>query len=484
MSWKTGAEQVPKPSSPRTSRISITSQLTIHFLLSAFIILFICVTMLYWGISQSLRNRSVAYMRDEIASITRLMAEGDLEGFSQKIVSSGLKEYAQLYVRLLDRNNVPVIETPSMGHMIPIASFHPPVPHDDLALQDFEELKSGGRVYIVESLLFQVLGERRTVQIALDISNHEQVLNEYVVKIFVTLMLGVTLAGLSGRYITSRGLRPLIAIGDKSRQISVSKLGERFSNERWPPELSDLATSLDCMMDSLQESFDRMRSYAANLAHELRTPIGNLRGEAEVALSRKRSCEEYERVIESSLEEYQRLTRIVESLLFLAMADSREVELKFEEIKVREEIHNLEDYYAEYAHGKAFLVLCDPDVSVWADGTLLRRALSNLISNAIKYSPEGGIITLEATDRDGAVEISVSDQGYGIDKEHLKRLYDRFYRVPGNGSANIKGSGLGLSIVRSIMILHKGTVSIESEVGKGTRVTLSFPVKSVAPRGK
>ncbi|MBT0663287.1 heavy metal sensor histidine kinase [Geobacter pelophilus] len=462
---------------PGTSKLSIANQLAAYFLLSVFIILFICMMMLYWGLSQSLKSHTVAYMRDEVALIVALVDLGDLGGLSRKIISSGEKEYAKLYVRLLDANDVSVIETPSMGHLIPVKAFHSPVPYNLPALHDFDKIKLNDKVYLAEAFAVNVTASRlRTVQIALDISNLEHVLRDYAIKIFATLLLGVSLAGLAGRYITSRGLRPLTAIADKARQITASKLGERFSSEIWPRELSTLANSLDVMLDRLQESFDRMRSYAANLAHEIRTPLGILRGEAEIALNRKRSGEEYERVIESSLEEYQRLTRIVESLLFLAMADSREVEMKFEQIRVNDEIHNLQDYYAEYAQGKAFIVLCDPGVFVWADATLLRRAISNLISNAIKYGSEGGIITLEAANQQQFVEISVSDQGCGIDKEHLDRLFDRFYRVSGGGTANIKGSGLGLSIVRSIMILHGGTVAISSELGKGTTVTLSFPV--------
>jgi two-component system heavy metal sensor histidine kinase CusS len=462
---------------PGTSKLSIANQLTAYFLLSTFIILFICMMMLYWGLSQSLKSHSIAYMRDEIAFIVSLVDSDDYNGLSRKIISSGEKEYAKLYVRLLDVNKVPVIETPSMGHLIPVKAFHSPVPYNLPALHDFDKLKLGEKVYLSEAFAVNVKGGGfRNIQIALDISNLEHVLRDYVIRIFATLLLGGSLAGLAGRYLISRGLRPLTAIADKTRQITASKLGERFSSETWPQELSTLANSMDVMLDRLQDSFERMRSYAANLAHEIRTPIGILRGEAEITLNRKRSCEEYERVIESSLEEYQRLTRIVESLLFLAMADSREVELKFEQIRVTDEIHNLQDYYADYAQGKAFIVLCAPDVFVWADATLLRRAISNLISNSIKYGSEGGIITLEAANRQQFVEISVSDQGCGIDREHLDRLFDRFYRISGGGTSNVKGSGLGLSIVRSIMILHGGTVSISSELGKGTTVTLSFPV--------
>jgi two-component system heavy metal sensor histidine kinase CusS len=433
------------------------------------------MVMLYWGISQSLRNHSIAYMRDEIAVIASLVKTDDYSALSRKIISSDKKEYAKLYVRVLDVDNRPILETPSMGHLIPVKAFHSAVPYNSPIQQDFEKLRISGNDYILETFYLNGQQGKKSVQIALDISKLEHVLDDYALKIFATLMGGVVLAGLAGRYITSLGLRPLQAIAEKTRQITASKLGERFASEPWPLELTSLVISLDTMMDRLQESFDRMRSYAANLAHEIRTPIGILRGESEVALSRRRSCEEYEKVLESSLEEFERLTRIVESLLFLAMADSREVELKLEAVRVNEEIHNMQDYYADYAQGVAFIVMCDPGLLVWADPTLLRRALSNLIINAIKYSPEDKLLTISAERNFDKVEISVSDKGKGIEREHLDRLFDRFYRVSSGGTANVKGSGLGLSIVRSIMILHGGTVSIDSEIGVGTTVKLSFP---------
>lgn len=468
----------PRFSSEAKSKLSIANQLTAHFLLSAFIILFICMMGLYWGIYQSLKNHTAAYMRDEIAVIVTFLEAGDLESLSRKIVSSSQKEYAKLYVRLLDTNSAPIIETPSMGHMISVKAFPPPALYTSPGLHDFHKQRIGDSVYLFESLLLRGKEGPRHVQIALDVSNLEHILKDYIVKFFAALILGVFLSGLAGRYIASRNLRPLEAIAQKTRQITVGRLGERFSSNTWPLELVSLADSLDSMMDRLQDSFDRMRSYAANLAHEIRTPIGILRGEAEISLSRKRNCEEYERVIESSLEEYQRLTRIVESLLFLAMADSREVELKFEEVRVYDEVHNLQDYYDEYAQGKAFIVLCDPELIVWADATLFRRAVSNLISNAVKYSPDGGVITVEAGKAGQTLQISVSDKGSGINSEHLSRLFDRFYRVPADKATPVKGTGLGLSIVYSIMKLHGGSVSIDSVVGEGTRVTLSFPAGS------
>lgn len=368
-----------------------------------------------------------------------------------------------------------MIETPAMSQLIPVPLFPNPVSLDSPDVYDFHRIKSGGTTYLTESLWLHVLGEPKVVQIGLDVTNIESILPGYLYKLAMVLLMGLLVSALAGRYIMRKGLQPIYQIAEKSRHITAGNLGERFVSKRWPVELSDLAGALDGMLDRLESAFERLRNYSANLAHEIRTPIGILMGEAEIALSRQRNIEEYERILESSLDEFKRLSRTIDSLLFLAWADSREVKLKMEAVQVSDEIHNLHDYYADFAQGRAFMILCDPDATVWADATLLRRALSNLIINAIRYSPEGGIITIRVEKTGENVVISVADNGIGITPDNLEHIFERFYRVPSSTTLHAKGSGLGLSIVKSIMELHGGTVSIESKLTIGTTVTLTFP---------
>jgi two-component system heavy metal sensor histidine kinase CusS len=455
--------------------ISIVAELTAHYLLSAGIIISLSIFLLHWGITSNIRKQSIQYMKDEITAIQKLFNVGSIDVLQRKITLSHDRQYAQVYFRILEADGKVFLESPRMGELLPKLVFPRPVPVEEPALHAFKRVSLKDKVYLTESLWLHVMGAPKVVQIGLDVSNMESSLTEYRLVLLLVLFFGIFLSGAAGRYIAAKGLRPVTAMASKCREISASKLGERIIPDRWPIELQELAGSLDEMLDRLQSSFDRLQNYSANLAHELRTPLANLMGEVEVALTRKRDIEEYERILESNFEEYQRLNAIVESLLFLAGADSREVKLRLENVSVNEEVENLHDFYEDYAKGRSFLIMCDPGTTVWADAALLRRALSNLIMNAIKYSPDGGMITIQADKLADGVMISVTDQGVGIDTEHLNHLYERFYRVPETEFLHKKGIGLGLSIVKSIMDLHGGTVSIDSKPMHGTRVTLTFP---------
>jgi two-component system heavy metal sensor histidine kinase CusS len=252
-------------------------------------------------------------------------------------------------------------------------------------------------------------------------------------------------------------------------QVRAARLNERLGQQQWPRELAPVALAFDDMMDRLEESFARVSQFSEDLAHEVRTPISNLRVEAEVALSKTRSAEEYREVIESSMEEYERLTVLTRKLLFLAQADAEETKVKLEELDVRALLDKVCDFYEPYADEGGVSLKCEGSGRVKADAILLRQAVMNLIENALRFTPAGAEVMVKV---DGGM-VSVQDRGCGIASQHLPRLCDRFYQA--DPARRRGGSGLGLSLVKSIMKLHGGTVTIASEEGHGTEATLNFP---------
>jgi two-component system heavy metal sensor histidine kinase CusS len=237
--------------------------------------------------------------------------------------------------------------------------------------------------------------------------------------------------------------------------------------------LQPVAIAFDDMLDRLEDSFTRLSQFSADLAHELRTPLANIRGEAEVALTRPRSRNEYEAVIESSIAECARLSGIIDNLLFLARAEAAESKVHYSTFDGREAIERIAAYNEAIAEERRLTISCTGLGQVHADPILFGRAVSNLVDNAVRFSPDGGEITISlATDADGA-EISVRDTGGGIPPEHVSRIFDRFYRV--DPSRSSEGAGLGLALVKSIADLHGGSVAVESEVGSGTSIKLRFP---------
>jgi two-component system heavy metal sensor histidine kinase CusS len=253
--------------------------------------------------------------------------------------------------------------------------------------------------------------------------------------------------------------------------------------EGYPFELASLAHTFNKMLDRLEESFERISRFSADIAHDLRTPVNNIRGEAEVALVRARTADEYREVLGSCLEEAVRLSDLISDLLFLARAESPLTLLRRERVNVAELLDGVRDYYQATAEdGGVSLTTAEGAEPVIAelDRALVQRAVGNLVSNAVAHTPSGGSIVLATTLGTGAeastVRIEVSDTGEGIPPEALPKVFDRFYRVDTSRSQASGGTGLGLAIVQSIMLLHGGSVGIDSQVGQGTRVTLRMPV--------
>lgn len=253
------------------------------------------------------------------------------------------------------------------------------------------------------------------------------------------------------------------------------------------------------MLDRLEESFERISRFSADIAHDLRTPVNNIRGEAEVALARARSTEEYRDVVESCLEEAVRLSDLIGDLLFLARAESPLTHLRRERVDVAELLGGVREYYEASAADSGVSLtttVADQPVVAELDRTLLQRAVGNLVSNALAHTPPGGTVVLgtvfdspidsphfdsSKTDFPNAafstIRIDVSDTGVGIPAEALPKVFDRFFRVDSSRSQGSGGTGLGLAIVQSIALLHGGKVEIASQPGHGTRVTLRMPVR-------
>jgi two-component system heavy metal sensor histidine kinase CusS len=260
--------------------------------------------------------------------------------------------------------------------------------------------------------------------------------------------------------------------------ISSTNLRERILPQGYPFELASLAGTFNKMLDRLEESFDRISQFSADIAHDLRTPVNNIRGEAEVGLASARTIHEYRDVLESCLEEAVRLSDLIGKLLFLARAESPLTHLHRERVDVAELLGGVREYYEASAAegGICFTTTAGAEpVIAELDRTLMQRAVSNLVSNAMAHTPPGGSVVL-ATDAEAAdIRIEVTDTGAGIPPEALPRVFDRFFRLDTSRSQGSRGTGLGLAIVQSIMVLHGGNVEITSQLGHGTRVTLRMP---------
>lgn len=366
--------------------------------------------------------------------------------------------------------------TPGTDELLALDPPFPP-PSDVPDRVEIVYWRSSGRSFALTTAWMDLprTGERRLLRMALERTADELALRRLLETILMIVLVGAALSTVAAVAITRRSLRPLARMSSAIREVEIERLDRRLGAEGFPRELEPLAREFDAMQARLLDSFERLSRFSADLAHELRTPVTNLMGEAEVGLSRTRSPEEYRSILESSLEELARLARIIESLLFIARADRTAVIPEPESFELRPEAAAVAEFYELLAAEKDLRIEIEGEGRIEGDVALVRRALSNLLSNAIRYSGPGGRIVISIEPAGNQVRVRVVDRGHGIPPRHLDRIFDRFYRADEARSQYPDGSGLGLSIVRSIMDLHGGSVTIESVEGAGTVATLAFP---------
>ena len=245
------------------------------------------------------------------------------------------------------------------------------------------------------------------------------------------------------------------------------------------PEVQDLARSYNEMMARRSEHLRRARQFAADVTHELRTPLTILRGETELALRSGRDQEQLQQVLASNLEEISRMSYLIEDLLLLSKGDLGEIPLKMENFSLNElisELHHQSQLLATAKNIKVELHISDQPIMIQADSFRLRQVFLNLLTNAIKYTPDDGDVSIEVTSDEHHVIITVVDNGIGMEQQHLEQIFNRFYRINKTGNRNDGGSGLGLAIVKWIVDAHQGTVEVTSTPGHGSSFSVTLPL--------
>lgn len=280
-------------------------------------------------------------------------------------------------------------------------------------------------------------------------------------------------AALCAALMLHRGLRPLRVVASHAALVRPGTLAQRLEAGQAPSELQPLIDALNAMLERLQQGYARLSGFSADLAHEFRTPVANLLGQSQVMLAQPRSTAEYEQLIVSNIEELERLARMIESMLFLARAEQEALLPARQALQAQDEMRKVAGLFEGMAEEHGLRIACLGRAEVLADAPLLRRALANLVSNAVRHAGEGSTIVLRAAQAGASACISVENTGSPIAPEHLPHLFERFYRAdPARG--NVDGStGLGLAIVRAVMDLHGGAAAVHAD-GAGTRFTLTF----------
>ena len=316
------------------------------------------------------------------------------------------------------------------------------------------------------------------VLLAIDVSHHQHFLDSVRKRLWLGIALAAVAAALLGWFAAHRGLAPLRRVTATARGLSADHLDQRLDGRDAPAEVRELVDAFNGMLNRLQSSFRRLTDFSADIAHELRTPISNLMTQTAVALSQARSADEYREVLGSNLEEYERIARMVGDMLFLAQAENGRLPLPVETVTLTDEARALAEFYealAEEGGVRIEVHAAEGGVAVSGDRLMLRRALSNLLSNALRHTPSGGMVAIDIGREGDEALIAVSNPGEPIPGEELTRIFERFHRAGAGRRDRGEGAGLGLAITRSIVEAHGGRVTASSDAG-ATRFTLSLPL--------
>ena len=342
---------------------------------------------------------------------------------------------------------------------------------------------SDGSPALLGGTTISVKGQSYFVAIAASLSNVRSIQRRLLGTLLLSIPIAILLALVGGAILANRAIEPLNRMTATAHRISADHLGERIELTRGDVELQRLAEAFNQMLQRLDQSFKQIRQFTADASHELRTPVAILMGETELAVNDLLDYEECKAALGSRREELQRMAQIVDDLLALSQFDYGEKALQVKPLDFSDLVIEVCEQQRNQAKSKGVTLELTETVPVKIEGdsSRLRQMVRNVLDNAIKYTPAGGRVAVELDQPNGKeFRLSISDTGIGIPAAALPYIFDRFYRVDQARTREEGGSGLGLSIVKQIIEVHGGRVSVKSDIGSGTIVTLTIPNGKVA----
>lgn len=459
-------------------RQSLTTRLTIFFTL----VVAILILGLGWLFTVATERHFVdldqVAMEDKRSLILDIVAKSNSQDDLRWRLNEALDHHHGLYVQIKNLNGDTIFRNITPGT------------EEYMAGEGKTRLDGEGRTRTepsdsgsLRTLHFDVIpkyaaSESLRITVAVNAEHHRLFLDSLQRSLAIFGLVAMVISAGLAWFAARLGLAPLHSMRDRASIVSGQKLDERMPVDSVPVEMADLAKELNRMLDRLQQDFRRLSDFSADLAHELRTPLTNLLTQTQVALSSNRDVKTYRDILASNAEELQILSRMVSDMLFLAKTE-RGVDLPSREsFMASREVQALLEFYESVADEKHVRITAHGEGRIHGDRLMFRRAVGNLISNALRHVPDGGEVIVRSSEKPDAVEVSVQNTGPNIDPGAVPYLFDRFFRAdPARARPETDGAGLGLAITKAIVEAHQGTISVSSHDGL-TRFTLLFPVGS------
>lgn len=434
----------------------------------------ICYFLLSQGLERIVKSNLRAKMEGVEHTLAQVNSLSEISSETHMLVDLAMGHnnfYVSIYSIPFGRN--PLFTIGSKNIALELHSFNV---GDDLRFHEWKD--DTGRPMLSGSQILKIKdGTSISVYLSIDRTSDAELLSALARTALFAYPFLLIVILLLAWWTVRQGLKPLNSFLRVASKVSTDTLDHRLPTERLPMELEELAKGINFMLHRLDDGVQQLSQFSDDLAHELRAPITNLMGKAQVALTRGRSSAEYREVLECCTEELDRLTRIVADMLFLAHVSHPAALVQFEAIALEDEAERVKDLFSLSAEESGVRLLVSGTGLVSGNRLMIQRAISNLLSNAIRHCPPGEAVQMRASRNGNMVRLSVRNPGQGIPSEHLPHLFERFYRVDKGRARSEGGTGLGLSIVRSIMSLHQGSASVEVTDDRVTVFHLDFPAR-------
>ncbi|MFT6914246.1 MAG: two-component system heavy metal sensor histidine kinase CusS [Motiliproteus sp.] len=460
----------------RKSRpVSLTLRVLLFVSIAIGLSLFLTASLVISSVNQHFMEQDTAELRVITQSITKILKQSTKATQLRAALTHAVSGHHSVYYQV-ESSQPALLFRSNKTDFTQTTQSLPPSPTIDTA--SLRIWRSDGRTYRGAVIRVSENGVSFRVTVAIDMDFHLQFLNEFRESLGL-IMLGTGIATVLITWLAIRqGHLPLRGLSNSLHNIETNHLHLRIDTATLPIELLELAQSFNHMIGRLEEGFERLSHFSSDIAHELRTPLTNLITQTQVTLNKTREPDIYRELIYSNLEELERLTKMVSDMLWLAKCDNDLIKPVMEPLDLTAEIGVLFDFFEALAEEKQILLILEGRRPlILGDRSLLRRALSNLLSNAIRHTPRGEnvVVTLDSS-ADTMASISMSNPGINIPPEHLSRLFDRFYRVDPSRQQQTEGTGLGLAITKAIIESHGGSISAHSAKGVVTFSAL-LPLK-------
>lgn len=440
-------------------KLSITARLTLLFAgASATVLLALGLLITSW-LQVHFANEDFASLEERVELIQKINAESIGDTFAQHLAAA-LGNYPGFIVKVAAADGRVIYASGAFDFSEP----------DTLgkSQEQFSWVQGGEKFRGVIHRSPEGTPEANSITVLLGLSAeiHEHFMSSFTQTLIAFVLVASVVCGLLGWWVARKGLQPLRAISSQAQNVSASQLHERMLVEDVPLEISELAHTLNSMLARLQQDFQRLSDFSIDIAHELRTPITNMMTQTQVTLTQPRSNERYQEILASNAEEMQRLGRMISDMLYLAKTENGLNLPNVESIHLGTEAAALCEFYEALAEDKELRLLSSGSAVIRGDKLMLRRALSNLISNAVRHAYRGTEVKVTVESNEDSARVSVINRGDEIHAEQMNYLFDRFYRADKSRTrSDSEGVGLGLSITKAIVKAHNGEISVRSEAG-------------------